>query len=196
MPKKTYGIQEQAPVTPTKGSSQIHRKRPAQPKDTFDPEKEFADIPTPLGAYKPAKELVDTPTPVGARKRVRVNQPIPQAPVAQGTSRGQGTLALHHAPPIVQGISLVPVTRLPDRLRQVFSFELFNAIQSTVFRAVYESDDNIVVSAPTGSGKTTIMELAVCRLVGSREQGSYKVIYQAPTKALCAEKKRWGFLDS
>lgn len=105
--------------------------------------------------------------------------------------RGQGAIALGHAPPVVQGITLVPVTRLPNQLQQIFSFELFNAIQSKTFEAVYESSDNVVVSAPTGSGKTTIMELAICRLVGSTKQGSYKVIYQAPTKALCAEKKRW-----
>lgn len=85
------------------------------------------------------------------------------------------------------------MTQLPDRLRQIFSFELFNAIQSKTFQAVYESNDNVVVSAPTGSGKTTVMELAICRLIGSAEQGSYKVIYQAPTKALCSEKKRCGF---
>ncbi|CAO1612690.1 unnamed protein product [Parajaminaea phylloscopi] len=53
----------------------------------------------------------------------------------------------------INGIPLVHVSRLPDRYRQVFPFPVFNAIQSACFSAVAESDDNVVVSAPTGSGK-------------------------------------------
>lgn len=34
------------------------------------------------------------------------------------------------------------------------------------------------------------MELAICALVNELNQGSYKVVYQAPTKALCAERKK------
>lgn len=48
----------------------------------------------------------------------------------------------------------------------------------------------MVLSAPTGSGKTVIMELAICRLVMSHPHGDFKVVYQAPTKSLCAERYR------
>lgn len=34
------------------------------------------------------------------------------------------------------------------------------------------------------------MELAICRLVGGFASGSYKIVYQAPTKALCSERQR------
>lgn len=87
-------------------------------------------------------------------------------------------------------IALIPINILPDPLRSVFNFPLFNAVQSCCFQAAYASAENMVVSAPTGSGKTAIFELAICSLFKELRLGSYKVIYQAPTKALCAERKR------
>ncbi|KAL7272695.1 ATP-dependent DNA helicase MER3 [Rhizina undulata] len=101
-----------------------------------------------------------------------------------------GAIALSHAPPVVRGITLVSVNELPDRFRSVFPFPLFNAVQSRSFPWVYGSKDNVVLSSPTGSGKTAILELAICALVKELDKGNYKVIYQAPTKALCAERKR------
>lgn len=95
-----------------------------------------------------------------------------------------------HAPPTVQGIPLVPVSALPDRLRTVFPFPMFNAVQSKCFAQIFKSDDNFVLSSPTGSGKTAILELAICRAVATNSTGQYKVIYQAPTKALCSERQR------
>lgn len=90
--------------------------------------------------------------------------------------------------PIVQGIQLVPATALPDQLRSMFKFEIFNAVQSKCFPSAFQSDDNLVVSAPTGSGKTVIMELAICRLVTESKGQDFKVVYQAPTRSLCAER--------
>ena len=48
----------------------------------------------------------------------------------------------------------VPITRVHDVHRQVFPYPCFNRVQSESFSVVYESDVNVVVSAPTGSGKT------------------------------------------
>lgn len=95
-----------------------------------------------------------------------------------------------YAPPLVQGIRLVPATQLPDRFRALFPFPVFNAVQSKCFPAAFTGDDNIVLSAPTGSGKTVVMELAICRLMVSHTHGDFKVVYQAPTKSLCAERYR------
>ncbi|KAI1303806.1 hypothetical protein F5Y03DRAFT_384989 [Xylaria venustula] len=94
-------------------------------------------------------------------------------------------------PPIVNNTLLVdPRQSLPDRFRAIFPFELFNAVQSKCFPLVYGTDDNVVVSAPTGSGKTVILELAICKLVSSQGEGNFKIVYQAPTKSLCSEKTR------
>ncbi|KAL1600412.1 ATP-dependent DNA helicase MER3 [Paraconiothyrium brasiliense] len=92
--------------------------------------------------------------------------------------------------PITQGIQQIPVTELPDRLRTVFPYPIFNAVQSKCFDAVYKTDNNFVLSSPTGSGKTVVLELAICRAISKNSTGQYKIVYQAPTKALCSERQR------
>lgn len=41
----------------------------------------------------------------------------------------------------------------------------FNSLQSECFSICYHSDINMVVSAPTGSGKTVLFELCILRLL-------------------------------
>ncbi|KAF2449648.1 ATP-dependent DNA helicase MER3 [Karstenula rhodostoma CBS 690.94] len=95
-----------------------------------------------------------------------------------------------YSAPITQGIQQVPVAELPDRLRTIFPYPIFNAVQSKCFDAVYGTDENFVLSSPTGSGKTVVLELAICRAISKNSTGQYKIIYQAPTKALCSERQR------
>jgi ATP-dependent DNA helicase HFM1/MER3 len=92
--------------------------------------------------------------------------------------------------PVVQGIRLVPVHALADHFGTIFPFAMFNAVQSACFESIYESDDNCVFSSPTGSGKTVLFEIAICRMLRGWQNGSFKVIYMAPTKSLCSERVR------
>ena len=102
----------------------------------------------------------------------------------RSTKRNEGST------PVVQGINLISTHALPDRFRQIFPYPLFNAVQSKTFQTIYKTNDNFVLSAPTGSGKTAVLELAICRLINGFTNGSYKVVYQAPTKSLCSERQR------
>lgn len=92
--------------------------------------------------------------------------------------------------PVVRGIALVPSTDLPDRFRSIFPFRLFNAIQSKCFDTVFCTNNNFVLAAPTGSGKTVMFELAICRVISEFSSDNFKVVYQAPTKSLCAERQK------
>jgi ATP-dependent DNA helicase HFM1/MER3 len=104
--------------------------------------------------------------------------------------RHYGNKPCGHLPLSVRGIVLVSVDQLPERYRSLYSFPLFNAIQSKCFQPVYNTNDNIVLAAPTGSGKTVVMELAICRLLNVLKDERFKVVYQAPTKSLCSERFR------
>ncbi|KAH8701665.1 Sec63 Brl domain-containing protein [Talaromyces proteolyticus] len=144
--------------------------------------------------FKPTQSQVSsTPTTLENRywpSAIDDNQIRVEKTPSQGKGRLPRQIAFSHASPIVQGINLVSTQELPDRFRSLFPFPLLNAVQSKCFSHVYQNDYNIVLSAPTGSGKTVIMELAICRLVSNLKDSLFKVIYQAPTRSLCAERFR------
>ena len=100
------------------------------------------------------------------------------------------SLSLRDAPPFVQGIRLIPLSDLSDRFRSVFPFQLFNAVQSKCYQTIFNSSDNLIVSAPTGSGKTVVLEMAICKLLLDFRSDQYKIVYMAPTKSLCSERQR------
>lgn len=87
--------------------------------------------------------------------------------------------------------SLVNVANsVPDSYKNIFDFTSFNRMQSEAFPFLYQSENNVVVGAPTGSGKTALFEMAIikCLVKHSKSLNSLKIIYMAPTKALCQEK--------
>jgi ATP-dependent DNA helicase HFM1/MER3 len=105
-------------------------------------------------------------------------------------ARHTGRSTISNSRPVVQGIPLVSPGDLPDKIGTIFPFPLFNAVQSKCFNTVFNTDDNLVVSAPTGSGKTAVMELAIARLMMSTKNTDFKIVYMAPIKALCAERQQ------
>ncbi|EEU07470.1 hypothetical protein FZC28_6575g1355 [Saccharomyces cerevisiae] len=85
-------------------------------------------------------------------------------------------------------------TILPDSFRGVFKFTEFNKMQSEAFPSIYESNENCIISSPTGSGKTVLFELAILRLIKetNSDTNNTKIIYIAPTKSLCYDMyKNW-----
>lgn len=150
----------------------------------------FEDIPGEVirrSKFQDHREVIEQHQELSQRD---VGHPFEQA--AQ-TKPPTNNISMSHALPTIQGIPLVSVSVLPDRLKTVFPFPNFNAVQSKCFDQVFRSDNNFVLSSPTGSGKTAILELAICRAVVSNSTDQYKVVYQAPTKALCSERQRdWG----
>ncbi|KAK2464636.1 hypothetical protein APHAL10511_003329 [Amanita phalloides] len=50
------------------------------------------------------------------------------------------------------------------------TIKTFNKIQTQVFQALYTTDENVFIGAPTGSGKTICAEFALLRLWSKREQ--------------------------
>uniref|UniRef100_A0A7S2XFJ4 Helicase ATP-binding domain-containing protein n=1 Tax=Lotharella oceanica TaxID=641309 RepID=A0A7S2XFJ4_9EUKA len=70
-------------------------------------------------------------------------------------------------------------------------FEVFNPIQTQVFNSVYKNDNNVLITAPTGSGKTVCAELAIFRMLSQLASGkkiSGRCVYIAPLEALAKER--------
>ncbi len=58
----------------------------------------------------------------------------------------------------------LPVSALSnEKYESLYKFKFFNPIQTQVFHALFHTNENILVGAPTGSGKTIMAELAVFR---------------------------------
>lgn len=64
----------------------------------------------------------------------------------------------------------------------------FNPIQTQTFNTLFNTDQNAVVCAPTGSGKTVCAEFAMLRELGKEAPG--KIVYVAPLKSLVDERER------
>ena len=76
-----------------------------------------------------------------------------------------------------------------------FINEYFNQIQSKVLQTALYTDENLLICAPTSSGKTNIALLTILHLVskyrdentGTINLNKFKIIYIAPMKALVKE---------
>ncbi|SBS86872.1 RNA-helicase, putative [Plasmodium ovale curtisi] len=71
-----------------------------------------------------------------------------------------------------------------------FSFKYFNPIQTQMFHSTFHTDENILLGAPTGSGKTVIGELCILRNL--LQHAEARSVYICPMKAIVSERyKSW-----
>ena len=84
----------------------------------------------------------------------------------------------------------IPIKQVvPPIYESIFPYPSFNPMQSKLAQQAFHSNENMVIAAPTGSGKTAVHELAICRLHLSKNGAPMKCVYIAPNKALC--QQRW-----
>ncbi|GAA6008054.1 hypothetical protein JCM11491_006594 [Sporobolomyces phaffii] len=99
--------------------------------------------------------------------------------------------------------ALVPIKDMnPWGKRTFHAYKTLNRLQSIVYPVAYGSNENMLVCAPTGAGKTDVALLTILRCLSSLASApltsmsdppklppasQYKIIYVAPLKALAAE---------
>lgn len=114
-------------------------------------------------------------------------------------------------PPLARG-TRVMFNDLDFLCRGAFKgYKQLNAMQSLVYPIAYHSNENMLICAPTGAGKTGVALLSVLHTISEFSTGEsdteppeidydeFKIIYVAPLKALAAEivekfSKRLGWL--
>ncbi|KAF5832046.1 Sec63 Brl domain-containing protein [Dunaliella salina] len=107
-----------------------------------------------------------------------------------------GLILPERMPPNTELLDLdpLPVSALnnPDyEAMYAGKFSHFNPIQTQAFHTLYHTDENVLLGAPTGSGKTISAELTMMRIFN--EHPDSKIIYIAPLKALVRERvDDWG----
>jgi pre-mRNA-splicing helicase BRR2 len=91
----------------------------------------------------------------------------------------------------------IPITDMPEWAQPPFSTaESLNKIQSKCYPSAFEDDGNMLICAPTGSGKTNVAMLTILREIGKNRNpttgeldlDAFKIVYIAPLKALVQEQ--------
>lgn len=102
------------------------------------------------------------------------------------------------------GRKLVEISEMDGLCRRTFKgYKALNRMQSLVYPVAYKTNENMLICAPTGAGKTDAAMLAILNAIGHNLTPSpvdapdaseflvnsedFKVIYVAPMKALAAE---------
>jgi len=88
----------------------------------------------------------------------------------------------------------VEIDEFDEFARNAFKgYKSLNRLQSLVFDVAFGTNENMLVCAPTGAGKTDVAMMAVLNELkrhvhnGVLMKGDFKIVYVAPMKALAAE---------
>ncbi|CAD8200123.1 unnamed protein product [Paramecium pentaurelia] len=110
------------------------------------------------------------------------------------TKKGYEEIYIPAPKPNVHKDNLIQIGELPEFAQQAFrGFKELNTIQSVVYEKALLSNENMLICAPTGAGKTNIALLTMLQTIGEYYQNGivdiqkFKIIYIAPMKALVNE---------
>lgn len=96
---------------------------------------------------------------------------------------------------LLENFPLIPVDQLDKVTQKIFAgFKTLNQIQSVIYETATKTNENLLVSAPTGAGKTGIAMLTMINEIkkntdefGKINKDNFKIIYVTPMKALASE---------
>ena len=96
--------------------------------------------------------------------------------------------------PIAKSERLIPITDFEKWIQPTFQgYKSLNRMQSIVYPIAFETNENMLICAPTGAGKTDVALLTILRTISNFRSNSkietndFKIVYVAPMKALAAE---------
>ncbi|QKX54132.1 uncharacterized protein TRUGW13939_01216 [Talaromyces rugulosus] len=126
----------------------------------------------------------------------------PNVKLPQGSTKRtfKGYEEIHVPPPKAKrdpGERNLPTTELPDWAQVGFgSSKELNRVQTKCYPAAFHDDGNMLICAPTGSGKTNVAMLTILREIGKNRNSEtgeimlddFKIVYIAPLKALVQEQ--------
>ncbi|EKX73191.1 U5 small ribonucleoprotein-specific helicase, putative [Theileria equi strain WA] len=96
-----------------------------------------------------------------------------------------------------KGLNRKPIQSLPEWAQKAFpNIESLNPVQSAVWDIAFNHfDENMLICAPTGSGKTNIAVLCILNIFsryidenGSLDSSGFKIVYVSPMKSLVMEQ--------
>lgn len=133
-----------------------------------------AKITLPKGSYQQNKKLYDI-----------ISVPAPEGPPSLESTNQK----------------LISISEMPEWAQPAFPLgetPTLNRIQSKVYPIAFQSDENLLLCAPTGAGKTNVAMLTILRMLenhrdsktGKLSLHSFKAVYVAPLKALVSEQMR------
>lgn len=78
------------------------------------------------------------------------------------------------------------------KFEQIFAgYKRFNPIQTQVFHTAYGTDENMLLAAPNGSGKTAVAEMAILRAIATHGD-NLRCVYVAPMESIVKQRfKDW-----
>ncbi|CAK7322806.1 unnamed protein product [Dovyalis caffra] len=118
--------------------------------------------------------------------------PTPTAEMKPGEKLDSGEK--FYSKDALEEVQVIEIKELDDFAQAAFhGYKSLNRIQSQIFQTVYYTNENILVCAPTGAGKTNIAMISILHEIGQHFRDGYlhkdefKIVYVAPMKALAAE---------